>query len=169
MCVKTRCVSWLCCSVWHVGFKLRTSSPHLALWGHRTSYCDFTSAMLWLQNLKHLPPVSCFAGKDAVLLQDIRAEDFPSAGPTERDAGFLGLRRVCVLSAWMFVRRACSFSTAIFRLPRCPPAPLVYGSETPGDTKTQFSILYPHMVSVCACWNRNYQFVGAAHVFTRSN
>lgn len=67
----------------------------------------------------------------------------------ERDAGFLGVRCVCVLSAEMFVRWACSFSTAIFRLLLCPPAPLVYGSETQGDTKTQLSILYPHMVCVC--------------------
>lgn len=50
------------CCVWrHVAFHYFATlfRTDLALCGHRTSYCDFASALLWLQNLKHLPPVSC--------------------------------------------------------------------------------------------------------------
>lgn len=157
------------CCVWrHVAFHYFATlfCTDLALCGHRTSYCDFASALLWLQNLKHLPPVSCLLAWIQLYYRTLVLRTFHQQARTWRRVP--RVQCVCVLSAGMFVQRACSFSTAIFRLPLCPPAPLVYGSETQGDTKTQFSILYPHMVRVCACWSRHNESVGTKHIFTRS-
>lgn len=97
---------------------------------------------------KHLPPVSCLLARVQFYYRTLVLRTFHQQARTWRRVPRCAVC-VCVLSAGMFVQRACSFSTAIFRLPLCPPAPLVYGSETQGDTKTQFSILYPHMVRVC--------------------
>lgn len=96
---------------------------------HRIFYCDLASALLWLQNLKHLRPVSCLLARKQFYDRTLVPRIFHEQARTwRRDPRCL--RCVCVLSAGMFVRRACSFSTAIFRLPLCPPAPLVYGSKT---------------------------------------